>query len=135
MLAYSQLIHRPCTDMLFSTEPVSARPSAGLFTAEECVSSMSHETHKPSSLTFSIDEWKPMKVVCIGAGYSGIIAGIRCVLSLDIQKYHLLKRSSGVSFAQRIPNVDLTIYEKEDDVGGTWYVNRYPVSTRYTLIW
>lgn len=26
---------------------------------------------------FSIDEYKPIKVVCIGAGVSGIIAGIR----------------------------------------------------------
>ncbi|KAI0720658.1 FAD/NAD-binding domain-containing protein [Fomitopsis betulina] len=41
---------------------------------------------------FSIDKHKPIKVVCIGAGYSGIIAGIR--------------------FPQRIPNVHLTIYDK-----------------------
>lgn len=26
---------------------------------------------------FSIDEHRPIKVVCIGAGFSGIIAGIR----------------------------------------------------------
>ncbi|VDC03361.1 unnamed protein product [Peniophora sp. CBMAI 1063] len=55
---------------------------------------------------FSLDENRPIKVVCIGAGYAGIVAGIR--------------------FRQRIPNVDLTIYEKENGVGGTWYVNRYP---------
>jgi hypothetical protein len=40
---------------------------------------------------------------------------------------HLL---SSVSFTQKIPNLDLTIYEKEDGIGGTWYVNRYPVSER-----
>ena len=28
---------------------------------------------------FSIDDYRPMKVVVIGAGFSGIIAGIRCV--------------------------------------------------------
>ena len=28
---------------------------------------------------FSIDEYKPIKVVCIGAGFSGILAGIRRV--------------------------------------------------------
>ena len=28
---------------------------------------------------FAIDEYRPMKVVCIGAGFSGIIAGIRYV--------------------------------------------------------
>ncbi|KZV69317.1 FAD/NAD-binding domain-containing protein [Peniophora sp. CONT] len=55
---------------------------------------------------FSLDENRPIKVVCIGAGYAGIVAGIR--------------------FRQRIPNIDLTIYEKENGVGGTWYVNRYP---------
>ena len=32
---------------------------------------------------FSIDEYRPMKVVCIGAGFSGITAGIRSVYSLD----------------------------------------------------
>ena len=36
--------------------------------------------------------------------------------------------SLSISFTQKIPNLDLTIYEKEDDIGGTWYVNRYPVS-------
>ena len=28
---------------------------------------------------FSVDEYKPIKVVVIGAGFSGILAGIRCV--------------------------------------------------------
>jgi len=55
---------------------------------------------------FSIDEYKPLKVVVIGAGFSGITAGIR--------------------FRQKIKNVNLTIYEKNDGVGGTWYSNRYP---------
>src|SRR5271154_1966155 len=27
---------------------------------------------------------------------------------------------------QRIPNLSLTIYEKNPEVGGTWYENRYP---------
>lgn len=30
---------------------------------------------------FAIDEWRRMKVVIIGAGYSGMTAGIRCVIS------------------------------------------------------
>lgn len=29
-------------------------------------------------------------------------------------------------FQQRIPNLDLTIYDKQAGVGGTWYANRYP---------
>ncbi|KAI3621856.1 flavin-binding [Moniliophthora roreri] len=55
---------------------------------------------------FCIDEPRPMKVVVIGAGYSGITAGIR--------------------FRQRVKNLDLTIYDKNAGVGGTWYSNKYP---------
>ncbi|KIP12732.1 hypothetical protein PHLGIDRAFT_123818 [Phlebiopsis gigantea 11061_1 CR5-6] len=55
---------------------------------------------------FPIDAGRPLKVLVIGAGFSGIAAGIR--------------------FLQRIPNVELTIYEKNEGVGGTWWSNRYP---------
>ncbi|TRM61604.1 hypothetical protein BD626DRAFT_501587 [Schizophyllum amplum] len=55
---------------------------------------------------FAIDEPRRMKVVVIGAGYSGITAGIR--------------------FRQHIPNLDLTIYEANAGIGGTWYSNKYP---------
>ncbi|KAJ5595436.1 uncharacterized protein N7459_001644 [Penicillium hispanicum] len=54
----------------------------------------------------AIDEARPMRVVIIGAGISGIIACIR--------------------FAQRIPNLDLCVYDKNADIGGTWFENRYP---------
>ncbi|KAH8099899.1 hypothetical protein BXZ70DRAFT_1008869 [Cristinia sonorae] len=53
---------------------------------------------------WSIDEYKPLKIAVIGAGFSGILAGIR----------------------QYIPNLSLTIYDKNAGVGGTWYSNRYP---------
>lgn len=53
-----------------------------------------------------VDDYRPMKVICIGAGFSGIVAGIR--------------------MPEHIPNLDFTIYEKNPDVGGTWYENRYP---------
>ncbi|KAI1101220.1 flavin-binding monooxygenase [Jackrogersella minutella] len=53
-----------------------------------------------------IDGSRPIKVRVIGAGYSGIYLGIR--------------------IPQRLRNVDFRIYEKEDSVGGTWWVNRYP---------
>jgi NADH dehydrogenase FAD-containing subunit len=37
---------------------------------------------------------------------------------------------SGINFAsqlqKRMENIDLTIYEKNDDVGGTWLENKYP---------
>lgn len=54
----------------------------------------------------SIDEARPLRVVVIGAGISGILACIR--------------------FTQRIPNLELCIYEKNADIGGTWFENRYP---------
>ncbi|KAJ3554994.1 hypothetical protein NM688_g2817 [Phlebia brevispora] len=55
---------------------------------------------------FAIDDYRPLKIIGIGAGMSGILAAIR--------------------FRQYIHHLDLTIYEKQDNVGGTWYVNRYP---------
>jgi cation diffusion facilitator CzcD-associated flavoprotein CzcO len=53
-----------------------------------------------------IDNFHPIKVIVIGAGFSGIYCGVR--------------------FPQRIKNLDLTIYEKNEGVGGTWWENRYP---------
>jgi len=47
-----------------------------------------------------------MKVICIGAGMSGI--------------------QTGVQFLQKTRNLELVIYEKNADVGGTWYEKRYP---------
>ncbi|BGP48199.1 hypothetical protein JCM10450v2_004071 [Rhodotorula kratochvilovae] len=47
-----------------------------------------------------------LKVAMIGAGFSGIIAGIR----ID----------------QKLKNVDLDIFEKNHEVGGTWFENNYP---------
>ncbi|PIL29542.1 hypothetical protein GSI_08350 [Ganoderma sinense ZZ0214-1] len=55
---------------------------------------------------FSVDEHRPMKVVVIGAGVGGILAAIR--------------------LPQKIPNVQVTVYEKNAGVGGTWYTTRYP---------
>lgn len=73
---------------------------------------------------WSIDEYRPIKVAVIGAGFSGILAGIRCAnyTSLNVLTLTLpLNR-----FRQYIPNVSLTIYDKNAGVGGTWYSNRYP---------
>ncbi|KAJ7082429.1 FAD/NAD-binding domain-containing protein [Mycena belliarum] len=55
---------------------------------------------------FSIDDYRPIKVICIGAGFGGIVSAIR--------------------FRQKVPNLDFKIYEKADGVGGTWRANRYP---------
>ncbi|KAI0490332.1 flavin-binding monooxygenase [Xylaria cf. heliscus] len=53
-----------------------------------------------------LDGHRRMKVRVVGAGYSGIYLGIR--------------------IPQRLRNIDLQIYEKNEGVGGTWWVNRYP---------
>ncbi|KAI1825577.1 flavin-binding monooxygenase [Xylaria intraflava] len=53
-----------------------------------------------------LDGHSRIKVRVIGAGFSGIYLGIR--------------------ISQRLRNVDLEIYEKNEALGGTWWVNRYP---------
>lgn len=53
-----------------------------------------------------VENQRPLKVRVIGAGYSGIYLGIR--------------------IPQRLRNIDLKIYEKNEGVGGTWWENRYP---------
>lgn len=53
-----------------------------------------------------VENFRPIRVIVIGAGYSGIYHGIR--------------------IPERIKNCELTIYEKNAGVGGTWYENRYP---------
>ncbi|KAF3402375.1 putative sterigmatocystin biosynthesis monooxygenase stcW [Talaromyces pinophilus] len=54
----------------------------------------------------AVDDARPIKVRVMGAGISGIITCIR--------------------LAQKIKNIDLAVLEKNDDIGGTWYENRYP---------
>ncbi len=53
-----------------------------------------------------IENLRPLKVRVTGARYSGIYMGIR--------------------IPQRLRNIDLQIYEKNDGIGGTWWENRYP---------
>lgn len=60
-------------------------------------------TAKPDS--GPIENLRPLKVIVIGAGYSGIYLGIR--------------------IPERLRNVDLVIYEKNAGVGGAWYENRW----------
>ncbi|KAL4816706.1 hypothetical protein BDW67DRAFT_161396 [Aspergillus spinulosporus] len=63
---------------------------------------------------FAIDESvfaftpRRLRVVCVGAGFSGLIMAYK------------LKHERPFSF------VDFTIYEKNPEVGGTWYENVYP---------
>ncbi|KZF18925.1 putative flavin-binding monooxygenase [Xylona heveae TC161] len=53
-----------------------------------------------------IDQPRDLKVAVIGAGLSGVLAG-----SL---------------IPAKVPGLNLTIFEKNADVGGTWYENVYP---------
>ena len=53
----------------------------------------------------AIDAVRPLRVIYIGAGISGIIAAI--------------------IFREMVPSLDLVIYEKNPELGGTWYENRY----------
>lgn len=53
-----------------------------------------------------IDDHRPVKVICVGAGFSGLCTAIQ--------------------FPRKIKNLALQIYEKNPDIGGTWFENRYP---------
>lgn len=53
-----------------------------------------------------IDDERPIRVVVIGAGVSGIALFIRLM--------------------QYVPKAQITIFEKNPQCGGTWYENRYP---------
>lgn len=50
---------------------------------------------------------RPLRVACLGAGYSGLVMGI--------------------VFSQKMldKNAELVIYERNADIGGTWLENRY----------
>ncbi|ETI22260.1 hypothetical protein G647_06333 [Cladophialophora carrionii CBS 160.54] len=68
-----------------------------------------HERYPVSGLTLPnhhIDDVRSLKVVVIGAGLSGILAGVLLPV--------------------KVPKLELTILEKNDDVGGTWLENIYP---------
>jgi cation diffusion facilitator CzcD-associated flavoprotein CzcO len=52
---------------------------------------------------------RKLKIICVGAGYSGL------TLAHKIQHERNLESV-----------IDLQIYEKNADVGGTWYENTYP---------
>lgn len=68
-----------------------------------------HHRLKPSYtiLEQPIGTRRPIRVVCLGAGYSGLMMGI--------------------VFNERMKNsnAEFVIYERNEDLGGTWFENRY----------
>lgn len=74
------------------------------------VSSSANDAPTSSSLfqhlNRPVDFARPLRVIVIGAGFSGIYLGIR--------------------IPQRLRNIELVIYDKNPEVGGTWYENTYP---------
>ncbi|KAK5655432.1 hypothetical protein OQA88_5703 [Cercophora sp. LCS_1] len=53
-----------------------------------------------------VENLRPLRVVVVGAGFSGIAAAIR--------------------IPEKLRNIDLTVYEKNERVGGVWWLNKYP---------
>ena len=53
----------------------------------------------------TVENFRPMKIIVIGAGPSGICSGIR--------------------IPERLKNTELVIYDKNEGVGGVWWENRY----------
>lgn len=53
-----------------------------------------------------VENLRPLRVVVIGAGYSGIGAAIR--------------------IPEKLRNIELVVYEKHEGIGGTWWANTYP---------
>lgn len=98
---------------LFSGEPLSAAPK-GFFDYEEGYEELAFDDH-PRNVTWNDEppeeEIKKWKVLVVGAGISGIAAGV------------LLHKL-------RIP---FEIVERQAGVGGTWLLNNYPEARVDTL--
>lgn len=54
----------------------------------------------------TIDSRRPLRVVIVGAGISGLVSTIKLL--------------------QTNPGLDIVIYDKNQSYGGTWFENRYP---------
>jgi cation diffusion facilitator CzcD-associated flavoprotein CzcO len=75
---------------------------------------MANSTRSASEVFASPDPWsdnpihqqRSLKVICIGAGASGLLIAYKLQRSFE--------------------DFDLTVYEKNEDVGGTWFENKYP---------
>lgn len=76
------------------------------------ISAVGEELHLPNwapILEQPILTKRKLRLVCVGAGFSGL------TLAHKIQHEQKLE-----------DDIDFSIYEKNPDVGGTWYENTYP---------
>lgn len=64
-----------------------------------------------------VENLRPLRVVVVGAGFSGIAAAIRQVLTSRPAFTGL----TVFRIPEKLRNVDLTVYEKNERVGGVWY--------------
>jgi len=69
-------------------------------------SSASPETDAQQRLKGPIHAQRHVRIVCIGAGASGLL------MAYKLQRH--------------FTNYSLTVYEKNPEVSGTWFENRYP---------
>ncbi|KAE8383907.1 hypothetical protein BDV26DRAFT_299342 [Aspergillus bertholletiae] len=67
-----------------------------------------HSTMAYKWLNLPLGTHRPIRVVCIGTGYSGMMMSIIAKEKMEAHE------------------VDFHVYEKNKDLGGTWLVNRYP---------
>jgi hypothetical protein len=60
---------------------------------------------------------RPLRVACLGAGYSGLMMSIV------------------IGQKMKDSNIEFVIYERNSDLGGTWLENRFVKTWRDTLSW
>lgn len=96
---------------LYNSTP--AQNAAGFFHSKASAPGLATEAYKgKDDLAYALSRVpmltpRPLKVIAMGAGFGGIA----------------LARAVKVG---EMPGVDLTIFEKDAGIGGTWYENRYP---------
>ncbi|CAK96698.1 hypothetical protein CBS115989_2154 [Aspergillus niger] len=102
--------HRATTDKYDIDSNDNGKPLADeQHNTKKCLLVNGHQQANSSSPFISerpIDQPRPLKLIYIGAGISGIVAAIQ--------------------FLKAVPHLELTIYEKNPELGGTWFENRYP---------
>lgn len=86
----------------FYQKSAQQQPNPGRTAAYENVDRLAFELSRVPMRTP-----RPLKIICCGAGISGL---------------NLAHEVASGGFQ----NCQLTIYEKNSDIGGTWFENRYP---------